>query len=390
MRRLRSRDMTVRAARPFTLAVGLAIAAAAGGCTSVSNARLIDYRSARQLPALEVPPDLSASAVHGSDAASGTATYSGYAGKQEARAGANETVLPQYPNVRLVRDGQTRYIVVKAEPSAVWNDVRDFLAKTGLSIAHEDPKAGLMETDWAENHAAVGASEGSNLAKWFKSFFSTGVRDKYRVRLERGVEPGTTEIYLTHAGMQEVQADESINRDPQAGWRPRPPDPELEAEMLHRLVVYLGGNPAEETMTAKAPAAGGSPKSAAPASNAPPSAKLTRDGNGAALLTLEDSLERAWRRVGLSLDRIGFTVEDRDRSKGIYYVRYIDPDLQKNKKGFFSRWFGGDHPAPSNQYQVQVRPADNGTNVEVLDKQGDPETSKTGERILSLLYEQLK
>lgn len=389
-RRPCSPDMRVRRSRPFAVVAGLAIAAAAGGCTSVSNGRLIDYRAARELPALEVPPDLSPSAVRGTDAASGSATYSGYAGRQEARAASGEAVLPPYPNVRLVREGQTRFIVVKAEPSAVWSDVRDFLTKTGLSIAHEDPKAGLMETDWAENHAAVGAREGSNFAKWFKSFFSTGVRDKYRVRLERGVEPGTTEIYLTHAGMEEIQADESINREAEAGWRPRPADPELEAEMLHRLVVYLGGNRTEESMTGKAPAAAGSAKLAGAESQAPPSAKLTRDGNGAALLTLQDSLERAWRRVGLSLDRIGFTVEDRDRSKGIYYVRYIDPDARKKEKGFLSRLFSGDHPAPSDQYQVQVRPADNGTNVEVLDKQGDPETSKTGERILSLLYEQLK
>jgi outer membrane protein assembly factor BamC len=375
--------------RPVALVAGLALAAVAG-CTSISNARMIDYRSARELPTLEVPPDLAASTVHGSEGA-GTATYSGYAGRKEARAASGDAVLPQYPNVRLVREGQTRFIVVKAEPSAVWNDVLDFLTKTGLSIAHEDPKAGLIETDWAENHAMVGAPESSNLAKWFKSFFSTGVRDKYRVRLERGVEPGTTEIYLTHAGMEEIQADESFDRDPKAGWRPRPSDPELEAEMLHRLVVFLGGNQSPEPMTAKAPAAADSAKPAVPQSSAPaPSARLTRDGNGAALLTLEDSLERAWRRVGLSLDRIGFTVEDRDRSKGIYYVRYIDPDLQKKEKGFFSRLFSGDHPAPSNQYQVQVRSADNGTNVEVLDKQGDPETSKTGERILSLLYEQLK
>ena len=160
--------------------------------------------------------------------------------------------------------------------------------------------------------------------------------------------------------------------------------------MLHRLVVYLGGPTATGTTVAKSTAAPGAVESQTPEAPLPPSARLTRNTNGAALLTLQDSLDRAWRRVGLSLDRIGFTVEDRDRSKGIYYVRYIDPDLQAKGKGFFSRLFGGSEQAPTNQYQVRVKPADDGTDVEVLDKEGDPAASKTGERILSLLYEQLK
>jgi len=118
-------------------------------------------------------------------------------------------------------------------------------------------------------------------------------------------------------------------------------------------------------------------------------ARLARTGD-AVLLNVQDDLDRAWRRVGLSLDRIGFTVEDRDRSKGVYYVRYIDPDKADKKKGFFSGWFGGSDKKTDEQYQVHLKTAAAGTDVEVLTKDGVPESSKTGERILSLLYEQLK
>ncbi|OGI67720.1 MAG: hypothetical protein A2W18_15270 [Candidatus Muproteobacteria bacterium RBG_16_60_9] len=378
-----------------TIVVTVLIAAIATGCGGVGNSRAIDYRNTRSLPPLDVPPDLANTAAaarsDGGQSAAGAATYSGYAGRQETRTAGSETVLPQHASVKLVREGQTRFVVASAEPSAVWVEAREFLTKNGLSIARENAAAGLIETDWAENYALVGATSDSKLAKWFKSFSSTGVRDKYRVRLERGMAPGTTEIYLTHSGMVELALDDTdFTRGATAGWKPRPSDPELETEMLNRLVAYLAGERTSDTVSAKAPANAGGSAGTAIESRATPSARLTRNGSGASLLTLEDSLERAWRRVGLSLDRIGFTVEDRDRSKGIYYVRYIDPDTKTEEKGFFARWFSSSEPAPSNQYQVQVRTADKGTNVEVLDRQGVPEATKTGERILGLLYEQLK
>ena len=380
--------------RLLVIAVAALIVALISGCAGTSNSRLIDYRSARTAPPLEIPPDLAAATAgsrpDGSSAGTGAATYSGFSNRQGSRPVGAEQVLPQYSNVKLVREGQTRFVVAKEEPGTVWPEVRTFLTKTGLTIAREDPKAGLIETDWAENFALVGTKQDSGLGKWFRSNFSTGLRDKYRVRLERGIEPHTTEVYITHSGMEEVSLGvEGTDHKANPGWQPRPSDPELEAEMLHRLAAFLGGENTVGLTTAQAPAAD-SPASIPVESRPTPSARLTHDGSGAALLTLEDSLDRAWRRVGLSLDRIGFTVEDRDRSKGIYYVRYIDPDSQSGEKGFFTRLFSRSDPAPSNQYQVQVRPADNGTNVEVLDKKGEVDATKTGERILSLLYEQLK
>ncbi|MFL6655534.1 MAG: outer membrane protein assembly factor BamC, partial [Sulfurifustis sp.] len=228
------------------------------------------------------------------------------------------------------------------------------------------------------NRASVGAREGGFFARWILSTQSTATRDKYNVRLERGTAPGTTEIYLTHRAMEEVAPDASGAA--RAGWQVRPGDPELEAEMLHRLVAQLSDMRPVQTATNTAPQE---------TSVSAPNARLSRSNNGVPLLTLEDSLDRAWRRVGLSLDRIGFTVEDRDRSKGIYYVRYIDPDTVGEKPGFLKRMFRSE-VAPHNQFQVQVKPIESGSSVEVLDKDGAASASKTSERILSLLYEQLK
>lgn len=381
--------------RLFAAAVSLATALASTGCSTLSAARKVDYRDAQTHASLEVPPGLAGLPDKNTTDAghhAATATYSGYEHGQSGQAAQTSTaataekVLPQSANVKVVHEGQMRYIVVNETPGVVWGQVRDFITRAGLSIASQNPKAGLLETGWAETHALVGASKGNALAKWLKSLYSTGVRNKYRVRLERGDAPDTTEIYLSHESMEQVALDPSAGA--QYGWRPRQSDPEVQAEMLQRLAAYLKtlGPPA---IAAAKPSPAPAAQTAAPPPT-PSSAYLTHGHNGVALLTLQDSLDRAWRRVGLSLDRVGFTVEDRDRSKGIYYVRYIDPDTRAKEGGFFSRLFGGHKQKPNNQYQVRVKPADNGTDVEVLDKKGDPEASKTGERILSLLYEQLK
>ena len=365
--------------RQHLLKIGMSALALslATGCSTLEEKRKIDYRNTPTLPTLEVPPGLTGLPPSNMPGSTGSATYSGYAGEQKTTAPARDAVLPQYPGIKLARDGQARYLVVNAEPGQLWDQVREFILKTGLVIADENQTIGLIETDWAENRAVIASEKRQAFAKWLASFYSTGTRDKYRLRLERGAVSGTTEIYLSHRGVEEIE-QEGDTRGP--GWRPRPSDPDIEAEMLQRLAVHLAGEPAAR---AAAPA---TPAPAAPSSNA----RLARNGSGATVLALQDSLDRAWRRVGLSLDRIGFTVEDRDRSKGIYYVRYNDPDKQ-DKKGFFSSMFGSDDAAARNQYQVHLAPGDSGTSVvEVLDKNGTPETSKTGERILSLLYDQLK
>jgi outer membrane protein assembly factor BamC len=355
------------------------LALAVGACQTISDKRKIDYRQTQTLPPLEVPPDLATLPdALGPATAPGAATYSDFATDRRAAPAAGG-VLPQFDNVRLAREGQTRYLVVKAPPELVWPRVREFVPTVGLLIDKEDPATGMIETDWAENRAKVGDTFQRALTRWLGSLYATGLRDKYRIRLERGAEPGTTEIYLTHQGMEEVVAVDT-GTDIRTMWQPRESDPELEAELVRRLMVHLGAT--EDR--AKSELA----RVAEPAP-APERARLARNGDQVSL-NLEDDLDRAWRRVGLSLDRIGFTVEDRDRSRGIYYVRYIDPDKAGKKPGFFSRMFGGGEPMANQQYHIHLQDAGTGTRVEVLDKDGEPETSKTGERILSLLYEQLK
>ena len=111
---------------------------------------------------------------------------------------------------------------------------------------------------------------------------------------------------------------------------------------------------------------------------------------------MNEPFDRAWRRVGLALDRVGFTVEDRDRAKGLYFVRYVDPESEMAKKdaeqGLLSRLFGSSEPkVKAEQYRVQVQAGKRGEHrCNVLNKDGGAETDPTAQRILALLHEQLK
>jgi outer membrane protein assembly factor BamC len=371
--------------RCISLALVALAAVAVSGCETLDEKRKIDYKAVKSLPPLEVPPDLGAPPAMesaGRTAPAGAATYSDYAAEQKVKPAVEKaqtsTVVPEFPDMRLARDGQTRWLVVKTDPETLWPRVREFVQANGMLIDKQNAETGILETDWAENRANVGTAGQRMLAKWLSSIYSTGLRDKYRIRLDRGGEPGTTEIYVSHQGMEEVIVEGGGTNPTRTMWQPRAADPELEAEMLRLLMVHLGNKQAQDVIQAAAGDAARIER-----------ARLTRGDTGAQL-SLQDSLDRAWRRVGLSLDRLGFTVEDRDRSKGVYYVRYLDPDQEKKKSGWFSGWFGGDDTKQKQQYQIQLRGREAGTDVAVLDKDGAPETSKTGDRILGLLYDQLK
>ena len=206
-------------------------------------------------------------------------------------------------------------------------------------------------------------------------------RDKFRTRLEMG-EGGTTEIYISHRGMYEIYVTEG--RD-QTKWQPRPPEPELEVEMLRRLMVRLGATDAQ----AKSQAAAKAPV-------VEEKAKLARATDGSGTLELQEGFDRAWRRVGLALDRVGFTVEDRDRSQGLYFVRYVDsePTGKKDDKSFASKlmFWKSDAPKvdPSARYRLYIKGMGGASSVQVLTREGGVDKSDTAKKILGLLYEQLK
>lgn len=367
--------------RSLTLLCGALFLTACSTVDKMFPDRKADYKNSHTAPSLEVPPDLNASRSDDSLAvpsASGddAATLSTYNQTSAAPQAANgPAVLPAQDKIRVERDGDKRWLVIQADSSTVWSKMREFWLQNGFLIKREDPRIGILETDWAENRADIPMDPVRKvLSKAIDSLYSAPTRDMFRVRLESGSKPGTTELYLTHRGMKEVVYDKSTI------WEVRPSDPELESEMLNRLMVYLGmqADQAKQALhTAEA---------------APPRAQLSRAADGSAALDVEEDVSRAWRRTGIALDHIGFTVEDRDRSKGVYYVNYDDPLKDTRTKGLLSKlaFWHKDKVDEGDKYQIALASQGANTRITVLDKDGKAVTNETGTRILTLLQEQLK
>jgi outer membrane protein assembly factor BamC len=386
-----------RVSLPLTFRAMLAAllgATALSGCTTIgdlfSNDK-VDYRSAgvTRSAGLEVPPDLTqlsrdsryqqpSGVVSASTFQAGAAAAAAPAPAASAAA----VIAPQAVGAfRIERLGNERWLSTSQSPDEVYPLVRAFWKDNGFNLVEDRSEAGVLESDWAENRAKLPNDFVRNtIGKVFDNAYSTGELDKYRTRIERTATG--CDIYISHRGMVEVytgQAKESTI------WQPRPTDPQLEAEFLSRLMIRLGAKE-EQAKTLVATAA------AAPA--APTHARLVADRPGPTL-QVDDNFDRAWRRVGVALDRSGFTVEDRDRTQGIYFVRYVDPKFAgREEPNLLSRILSlgrkkSDDGSPV-KYRVKVTSDGSSSSVTVLDSQGQPENSDNGKRIAGLLLDDLK
>lgn len=353
------------------------------GCESMtmSLGKKIDYQSAGSAPPLEIPPDLTTPSY---DDRYQVTTASGAVAARTAPR--TSEVLPANPDARVARAGSERWLVVKASPDAAWAALRDFWIKNGFVLAVEQPALGIMETDWTESRVDRPQGMLQQFANKYISFaFDSYKRDKFRTRIERGSEPGTVEIYVSHRGSEQRPMKTGQGGSPEDWtWTPSPPNPQLEAEFLEKMMVAFGTS---------APAA---TQAVAADGKAPERARIDKSSTGVQLI-VDDTFDRAWRRVGLALDRTGFTVVDRDRSKGLYFVRYANPDLEKRKDdGWLANtlaklqfWKKTPVDKPE-QYRVVVTQADPRSVVTVQDPDGALDRTPNSEKILALLKDQLK
>src|SRR5450759_4873330 len=176
-----------------------------------ADGKRIDYgAAASKVPTLEVPPDLTT--LGGSDdrykmpgEGGAVATYSDYSKGGAAQSGGAGAILPEIPGVRLERNGAQRWLQISNKPENVWTKVKEFWKDNGLSIKKEEPAAGVMETDWVENRAKMSQAnvQTDGEQKTDSNVYSVGERDQYTTRLERGKDGVSTEVYITHRGMEE-------------------------------------------------------------------------------------------------------------------------------------------------------------------------------------------
>jgi outer membrane protein assembly factor BamC len=389
-----------------------------GGCTVVGDWFShgdTDYKGAsKRTQPLEVPPDLTqlqkdsrylpqGGVVTASDLSKG-----GTGGPAPAVAPANpEVALAAAGNLHLERAGELRWLSTQEAPEIVLPKVRDYWQSKGFKLSVDEPKTGILETDWKQSRTKMPSDSliSNFLSSIVDNLSDTGLRDRYRTRLERRADGGT-EIYITHFGAaQEYSGRNDSVHDGDLNWVPRKSDPGLEAEQLSQMMLSLAG------LSNTNVAAGATAATATDGSKAIPSAvtkPATTGGTGAngtararivtgqsgATMQMDDNFDRSWRRVGLALDHGGFTVEDRDRAQGLYYVRYVDAkEAAKDEPGFFSKftsWFGKSGPSPVGKYRISIKAPGDVSTVTVLNDQGQPDNGENAQRIVTLLVDELK
>ncbi len=365
------------------------MAAALSGCSTLQElspfeSKRVEYKAAQAGPALEIPPDLTPPKFDDRYKA-GTATLSGVnaANRSAVLSGAGG-VLPAVSGMRVERSGTERWLVVPGTAEANFPRVREFWSTMNMNLVLDDSRIGLMETDWQENRARINDDIiRRTVGKVFDNLYSSGTRDKYRTRIERGAN-STTEIYVSHRGMEERNVGNTASAV--FRWEHRKPEPEYEAEILNRMMQYLGAPKEEAAILARTATA---PTTAAARTD---QALIVKNGNVSSL-AMNDSFDRSWRRVGLALDRVGFTVVDRDRTAGTYFVRYADPDtIANNEPGILDKlkFWKSDTKDAVEQYRITVKEASGKTTVDVLDKAGVADATPVGTRIVTLLHEQLR
>ena len=353
-------------------------------CKSVTSNDTVDYKSAGAVrgPNLAYPPDLiTAQADRRYIVQDGTATMSEYNAAAKKSAQLRTNVMTGIPGMRIARDGERRWLVVEKPAPELYPQIKDFWQENGFLLVVDSPSTGIMETDWAENRAKIAQDWiRSTIGGALDTIYDTGERDKYKTRLE-AIKPSETEIYITQRGAVEKCTTDNTGACISTVWTPRPNDPELEAAFLARLMERLGMTQEQAKAMVAVPLG---PKA--------PRAKLVQEGVDKAHIDLGSSFDRAWRDVGLALDRSNFTVEDRDRSSGVYYGRYVSPKDTGDTKGFFANMFSSkdDSSLKAKKYRVVIQKAGEETStVYVQDADGKPENTPAGFQLLTLLTEQL-
>ncbi len=372
------------------------VAAALAGCNVLGvnfSDDKVQYESSTSRAPLEIPPDLTS--IPKNDRFTvptrpQIVSANAEAAKEQmalAKSGdAPSQILPATEVAKVVRDGQIRYVHVNEPAEKVWPVLQDFWATVGLTVKDQDAASGVMQTEWAENKANLPKDIiRGTIGKVLDVVYDTGERDQYRARMERN-DDGTCDIYITHKQMVEVlkgkQEDSTI-------WQPGPSDPQLEAEMLTRLAQKLETefNPAAKPEEQKA-------LDAMAAVKYVPVSEVVKgaDGTPQAVL-ISEPFDRAWRRVGVALDRAGFDITDRDRSQGLVMVKYLDPDYEKEVKkerGFFSNMFGKGSAVDPVPYQIRLTPEGESTRVTVSGAEGKADTTGVAPKIVNLIGEQTR
>jgi outer membrane protein assembly factor BamC len=305
-----------------------------------------DYVNSSKAEKLQLPPDLSEYETSDTYNVPGAATSYTDFENQRKRTIEKVELLKDPEGIKLVKSGNFRWLIVNKGPDKIWPHLEDFWYEQGFNMKKTNRKLGIMETEWTtpENiEEELGIAD--TFDSWLDSLSGDDEKTKFRTRLEKGSQANSTEIYISHRNRDGVNtaAMERIDRAYQGSYYPTrdlaireyksdddPKEPvpsgdkelkevdiQINAEIMRRLLVFLGMQDLEAKKTIEKP-------------QVILKAKLVN--NNGRSIELYEPFDRSWRRMSIALDMIGFLTEDRDRSKGLYYVTYTDLDVGEADK----------------------------------------------------------
>jgi outer membrane protein assembly factor BamC len=363
------------------------------GCSfSPGDRARVDYKQPDKkvltVDSLKIPPELTKSNAKNmySIPTKGGSNLSDYEVDTSVEAGsAQPRILPKIRDVTVKRDGIFRWLEIDLPVEDAWETVKQFWLGEGFIIAREDPESGLLETDWAENRAKIGGGVITDtLGKIAPLLVTSPERDKYRTRLER-LGNDKTEVFLSHEGMALVASTsgEIDQRRAKPKWQYRARDPNLEVEMLYRMATAFGvSSESSEVERAQVDEKDSSS----------PNAVLVQllENEDDHVLLISSPFEQSWRRVGLILDSLDFSIEDKNRAEGIFYINYNDPDSRIKPKGLARLAFWKDRAHVVQSYGIRLSGSANAetTELRVLDSEGQQLSDDTALKILRVIREQ--
>ena len=338
----------------------------------------VNYQNNKSVKSLDFPPDLTApefdmAFVLPTDGVVSASAMGNQSGGYTVD-GRQINVLPKSTNIRSGGAGTVRWLDVAAPAESVWPKIRDFWRSVGISVKRDEPRIGIMETEWAENRAGLPMDWlRKSVGKIFQSAYDAGTRDRYRIRIEKPTTQ-TTRIFLTHKGAEKMITDTLT------GWELRPANHELEAELLNKLKAFLQG---DVVGAAKRSVSGGD-------ANQVSSLASLVEQEGQPVLQIHDNYKRAWVLTGIMMDRMGLVAEKRNQTSGIYYAEYRGNDEDKAKRGFFKRLFGGRKTllVKGQDYQVHVQDAGKLSIVRITDEEGKPLNKRLSQLVLTRLKQE--
>ncbi|WP_250459607.1 outer membrane protein assembly factor BamC [Microbulbifer litoralis] len=234
-------------------------------------------------------------------------------GAGELERGEFEVPRPQALSVNIGADrvkiqklGNRRWVLVSQPPEEVWPQLHYFLRTSGLQLASSDASAGIMETTWLQ----------------FKE--SPETKDRYRLRVESGVQPDTTEIHVRHLSVSaETPADAGVD------WPQRSTSPEREGWMIDEMSTALAAESTGAAASLQAQAIGGGSVKV----------QLQEPAGKEPFIAMDLTMDRAWATVAHALNVGAYRLHREDDQIGLFYVTYDeDRELTEEDDGGWFSW----------------------------------------------------